>query len=181
MFFKLLIGIVILQRLIELRIARKNERWMRAQGAFEVGQSHYPYMVLMHLLFFISLIVEVTSAQMPLATAWVLYFAIFLAAQGFRIWCLVTLGHFWNTKILILPGASVIKKGPYRWLRHPNYVIVSVELMTLPLMFNAYFTAFLFTVLNLCILRVRIPIEEQALREATNYNEQFATQNKVRV
>lgn len=80
---------------------------------------------------------------------------------------------FWNTKIIILPDANVVKSGPYTFMRHPNYVVVCVEIVLLPLMFQAYFTAIAFTLLNLAMLSVRIPTEEKALREVTNYEDKF--------
>ncbi|WP_042471737.1 isoprenylcysteine carboxyl methyltransferase family protein [Bacillus ndiopicus] len=169
----LFILIVILQRFAELIIARKNERWLRAEGAYEVGTSHYPYMLAMHSSFFIVLILEVTLEKIVLSPLFSLLLLLFILVQGLRIWCIYSLGRFWNTKIFILPNAPVIQKGPYRFLRHPNYIVVSLEILLLPFMFQAYFTAFIFTLLNVIILSVRIPIEERALRQATNYNEAF--------
>lgn len=174
MLFIVVISIVMIQRLIELIVASKNEKWMRSQGAFEVGADHYPVMVLMHTGFFVTLLLEVTVLDRPLSPIWLVLLTIFLIAQVMRIWCLISLGKYWNTKILVLPGADVVKKGPYRWIRHPNYLIVTVELLTLPLLFGAYFTAILFTVLNLWMLSVRIPAEENALKEVTNYKEKFS-------
>jgi len=174
MLFPIVISIVILQRLIELFIAKRNEKWMRSQGAFEAGARHYPVMVSMHIAFFISLIVEVLLFQRSSPSLWILLLVLFLVAQVARIWCLTSLGKFWNTKIIILPGADVVQKGPYKWVRHPNYIIVTTELLVLPLLFSAYFTAILFSLLNLWMLSVRIPAEEKALKEATNYKETFS-------
>lgn len=165
--------IVIIQRLVELIVAGRNERWIRSQGAIEVGASHYKWMVLMHTAFFVSLLIEVLIFDRPLSPIWGILLAIFLLMQILRVWCLSSLGKFWNTKILILPGADVQKKGPYRWIRHPNYVIVTTELIVLPLLFSAYITAVVFLLLNIWMLSVRIPAEEKALRELTNYNEVF--------
>lgn len=173
MLFTVLIGIVIIQRLVELIVARRNEKWMKAQGAFEAGTSHYPYMIMLHTSFFISLISEVVILDRSLSPFWVPLLGIFLLAQVLRVWCLASLGKFWNTKIIILPGAEVVQKGPYKLIRHPNYVIVCTEILVLPLLFQAYFTAILFTLLNIVILSIRIPAEERALREATNYSEVF--------
>ncbi|WP_019413602.1 isoprenylcysteine carboxyl methyltransferase family protein [Paenisporosarcina sp. TG20] len=172
-FFISVIGFVILQRLVELFIARNNETWIRSQGGYEVGASHYPYMVAMHVLFFISVIIEFLAFDRTVPVYWVPLFLVFLALQMMRIWVISSLGRFWNTKILVLPGAQVVKKGPFRFIQHPNYVVVSFEILVIPLMFGAYFTALLFTLLNFIILRVRIPIEEAALREVTNYKEVF--------
>lgn len=177
MLFMLVIGIVIIQRLVELRVAKNNEKWMKAQGAIEAGASHYPFMILLHTAFFISLIVEVVFFDRTLSPYWVPLLVIFLLAQAARIWCLTSLGKFWNTKIIILPGANVVQKGPYKFIRHPNYVIVCTEILVLPLLFQAYFTAVLFTILNFIILSIRIPAEERALREATDYNQVFSKQD----
>jgi len=174
MLFLIVISIVILQRLIELVIAKRNEKWMRSQGAFEAGAGHYPFMVAMHMAFFISLLTEVMVYDQLLSRLWIPLLTVFLVAQVMRIWCLASLGKFWNTKIIILPGADVVRKGPYTFIRHPNYLIVTTELLVLPLLFGAYFTAIIFSLLNLRMLSVRIPAEEQALKEATNYKEQFS-------
>lgn len=174
MLFSIVISIVILQRLIELLIARRNEKWMLSQGAFEVGASHYPIMVAMHVTFFVSLLLEVMIFERALSPIWIALLGVFLLAQAARIWCLLSLGKFWNTKIIILPGADVIRRGPYKWLRHPNYLIVTIELLVLPLLFGAYSTAFLYTLLNVWMLSVRIPAEEKALKEATNYRKTFS-------
>jgi methyltransferase len=172
--FSIVISIVILQRLVELVVAKRNEKWMRGQGAFEAGAAHYPVMVSMHIAFFFSLIAEVLLFDKSLSSVWILFLIIFLVTQLARIWCLTSLGKFWNTKIIILPGANVVQKGPYKWIRHPNYVIVATELLVLPLMFSAYFTAIIFSFLNVWMLSVRIPAEEKALKEATNYKEKFS-------
>ena len=173
MFFIIIITVVIIQRLVELMIARRNEKWMLRQGAYESGARHYPLMVMMHIAFFLSLLLEVSIGNRTLSPFWIALLTLFILAQVVRIWCLASLGRFWNTKIIILPGADVVKKGPYRFIRHPNYLIVTTELLVLPLLFSAYFTAILFSLLNVWMLSVRIPVEEKALKEATNYEEKF--------
>lgn len=100
----------------------------------------------------------------------------FLLVQAGRIWALTSLGEFWNTKIIVLPEARPIKRGPYRYLKHPNYVIVSIELLVIPLLFHAYMTAVIFTILNGYLLSIRIPAEEQALAQLTEYK---TTMNQV--
>ncbi|WP_411830044.1 isoprenylcysteine carboxyl methyltransferase family protein [Metasolibacillus meyeri] len=169
----LFLAIVILQRFAELIIARHNERWLRAQGAYEVGASHYPYMLALHSSFFIILILEITLKKTLVSPVFLLLLLLFIGVQAMRIWCIYSLGRFWNTKIFILPNATVVHKGPYRFLRHPNYIVVSLEFLILPFMFQAYFSAFIFTVLNAAMLSVRIPIEERALRQATDYSKAF--------
>ncbi|QUG42437.1 isoprenylcysteine carboxyl methyltransferase [Psychrobacillus sp. INOP01] len=173
MLFFILISLVIIQRLIEVAIAKRNEKRMLAQGAYEVGASHYPYMVTMHVCFFISLIVEVIVFNRSISALFPLFLLLFIFVQLLRVWCLTSLGSFWNTKIIILPNANVVKSGPYIYLRHPNYVVVCLEILLLPFMFQAYFTAVAFTLLNLVMLSVRIPMEEKALRDATNYEDKF--------
>ncbi|QFF99764.1 isoprenylcysteine carboxyl methyltransferase [Psychrobacillus glaciei] len=173
MLFFIIIFLVIIQRITEVFIAKQNEKKMLAQGAYEVGASHYPYMVTLHVSFFICLIAEVLVFNRGISPLFPLFFLIFLIVQALRIWCLRSLGSFWNTKIIILPGAHVVTKGPYLYLKHPNYVVVCIEIALLPLIFQAYITAICFTLLNLAMLSVRIPLEERALMEVTNYNEEF--------
>ena len=173
MLFFILISLVILQRLAEVVIAKRNEKRMLQQGAYEVGSSHYPIMVAMHVSFFISLILEVLIFDREISPLFSAFLIGFVCVQLLRIWCLASLGSFWNTKIIILPGANVVKRGPYAFIRHPNYVVVCLEIILLPLMFQAYITAIIFTLLNIAMLSVRIPTEEKALREATNYEDKF--------
>jgi methyltransferase len=165
MAFWLFISIIITQRILELFVAKQNEKWMKSQGAIEFGKRHYPVIVFVHILFFISLITEVQFFQKDISPLWPLFLVAFLAVQAVRIWALLSLGRFWNTKILVLPGAAVIKKGPYKYLKHPNYCVVVLELIIIPLMFHAYFTAILFTLLNMFVLSIRIPAEEYALKK----------------
>lgn len=179
MFFYTILSIVILQRLLELVIAKRNEKNMRAKGAYEVGASHYPLMILLHVSFFASLLIEVFFYKLTPSPLFFLFLVMFLSVQGLRIWCLTSLGSFWNTKIIILPGATVVSKGPYKYLRHPNYLVVSIEITLLPLMFQAYFTAICFTILNAIMLSIRIPTEERALKEATNYKQYVQRKNIV--
>ncbi|WP_409270420.1 isoprenylcysteine carboxyl methyltransferase family protein [Neobacillus sp. SCS-31] len=168
--FTTFIGFVIFQRIAELIIARKNERRMKREGALEFGQAHYPWMVLMHTSFFLSLILEVWALTKGLSPLWPILLAVFILAQVGRIWALSSLGKYWNTKIIVLPGANIVRKGPYRFIRHPNYAIVTIELLVIPLLFGAFITAAVFAVLNAIILSVRIPAEEEALRKLAEYD-----------
>ncbi|WP_342526473.1 isoprenylcysteine carboxylmethyltransferase family protein [Chryseomicrobium sp. FSL W7-1435] len=171
--FFIIFGFVIIQRIIELFIAKRNEEWIKSQGGYEVGKRHYPFMVVMHVGFFISLLLEFTLLDRGLTLFLIPLLIVFAITQLIRIWILSSLGRFWNTKIMILPGASVVKKGPFQFMRHPNYTIVALELLVIPLMFNAFITVLVFSLLNLWMLSVRIPIEEAALSEDTNYKEVF--------
>lgn len=175
MIFYFILVLVIIQRLVELVIAKRNEKSLLSKGAYEVGSSHYPFMILLHVGFFISLFIEVVYFRST-PTPYYALLVFFLVLQLLRVWCLVSLGTFWNTKIIILPGANVVMKGPYAYIRHPNYLVVCLEIAVLPLMFQAYFTAICFTILNFIILSIRIPTEEKALKEATNYAE-FISRN----
>lgn len=167
MFFYILIFFIIFQRIVELLIANKNAKYIQAIGGFEVGQKHYPFIVLTHTLFFTSLLIEGSSETMP--SFWPIPFIFFLFAQVLRIWVLTTLGRFWNTRIYIVPDSKPVKNGPYRFLRHPNYLTVMIEILSIPLVFGAYYTALAFSIINLSILFVRIRIEEQALIQHTEY------------
>lgn len=164
---------IILQRLTELWIARKNEERMKQKGALEFGAGHYPWMVLLHTGFFLSLILEVLILDREPAVFSPVLLACFLLAQMIRIWALLSLGPYWNTKILVMPGASVVRKGPYRFMKHPNYLVVAIEIFIIPLMFNAWLTALIFSLLNGWMMSIRIPLEEKALTEATSYGKEF--------
>lgn len=154
-------------------VAKQNEKKMLSLGAYEVGSSHYPFMIMLHISFFISLIFEVIIFERTLSPLFLYLLFFFLLVQSLRIWCLTTLGMYWNTKIIILPGTNVVKKGPYLFMKHPNYFVVCCEILLLPIMFQAYMTAIIFTILNIIMLSIRIPIEEKALMEATNYQSRF--------
>lgn len=176
--FLVFLSIVIVQRIVELFIARRNEKWMKELGAIEFGREHYRYMVWMHLLFFLSLFIEKLLFKKELSFIWPFLVLIFLLAQIIRIWAISSLGKYWNTKIIVLPNANVVRKGPYRYIKHPNYFIVSVELIVVPLLFGAYITAGLFTILNFIMLSKRIPEEEAALKKLTEYEGMFKSCNR---
>lgn len=169
MSFYIFIILIILQRLCELVVAKRNEKWMKTRGAIEFGQAHYRIIVFIHAMFFIILLLEVKAWQTELSPAWPLLLSVFILTQFLRIWSITSLGKYWNTKIIILSGAPIVEKGPYRFFKHPNYLVVALEFMIIPFMFQAYFTALLFTVLNGVILFVRIQAEEKALCELTEY------------
>jgi methyltransferase len=176
--FFVFFSIVTCQRLVELMIARRNEKWMKAQGAKEFGRKHYHLMVWMHILFFTSLCFEKLAFNRQVSSFWPFLLFFFIIMQGIRMWVLASLGKFWNTKIIVLPNVEVVKKGPYRYIKHPNYFVVSVELLVIPLLFQAYATAVFFTLFNFFILSIRIPLEEKALKELTEYGENFQERNR---
>ncbi|MET1031507.1 isoprenylcysteine carboxyl methyltransferase family protein [Domibacillus tundrae] len=171
--FWLFILFVCVQRISELIIAKRNEKWMLSQGGYETGARHYPFIVALHISFFISLIIEVELLHKTISSDWPLWLTLFLLTQLSRVWTLRSLGTFWNTKIIVLPGAKIVKKGPYRWVRHPNYIIVTMEFIIIPFLFQAYYTALIFTLLNAFMLTVRIAAEEQALMNATDFKKGY--------
>ena len=159
-----LILLVVFQRLTELRLAKRNERLARAAGAVEVGAGHYPWMVTLHTLFLIACVFEVFLLERPFAPRAAGAMLLLLAvATGLRYWTITTLGERWTTRILVRPGAPLVTGGPFRWLRHPNYLAVVIEIAALPLVHGAWLTAVVFSLANAALLSVRIRAEEAAL------------------
>lgn len=162
-----LLTIVLVQRLAELRLARQHEWWVRDRGAREFGARHYPAFFVLHGLWLVAWPLEAALRGPTLGWGWPLWLSLFSAAQVLRYWAIRSLGTRWNTKILIIPGEPPIRRGPYRWISHPNYVAVVTELVALPLAFGATWTAGIIGALNLgLLLGVRIPAEEGAWRES---------------
>ncbi|MGG5258623.1 isoprenylcysteine carboxyl methyltransferase family protein [Phycicoccus avicenniae] len=163
-----LVLLVVVARLVELRVAARHLAWSRERGGVEHGAGHYPVMVALHTLLLVGCVVEVLVADRPFL-GWLGWpaLAVLLAAHVLRWWCIRSLGTAWTTRVVVVPGMEVVTRGPYRWLRHPNYVAVVAEGVALPLVHTAWVTALLFTLANAwLLLRVRIPVEERALREA---------------
>ena len=154
----LILALVTLQRLGELVLAERNTRRLLAKGAHEVGRSHYVFVVAVHAAWLLTL-----WLLGPGPAIHVLPLVIYVALQFARVWVIATLGDRWTTRIIILPGAPLVGHGPYRWVDHPNYLIVTVEIAVLPLVFGLPIVAAFFTVLNAIILWVRIREENQAL------------------
>ncbi|MDP8951655.1 MAG: isoprenylcysteine carboxyl methyltransferase family protein [Actinomycetota bacterium] len=161
----LAVGLVAAQRLLELVLARRNERLARAKGAVERGRGHYPFIVTLHSLWLVSTLVEGILRGPELPPYWPAPLALFILAQLLRYWTILSLGESWNTKILVVPGAKPIRRGPYKYLDHPNYVAVVVEIVAFPLVLGAWVTALVFTALNAALLYVRIREENRALAE----------------
>lgn len=152
------------QRLVELRLAAQNRRWALAQGAQEVGAGHYPLFFLLHIGWFVGWVAEAYGRGLVLSEIWWMWLGVFAAAQLLRYWAITTLGSRWNTRILIIPGLAPVQHGPYRYFRHPNYIAVGLELLSIPLIFDAWFTALMATLLNAALLLfIRIPAEEKAV------------------
>ncbi len=157
------VALVATQRLLELVLSRRNERRIRARGAVERGRGHYPLMVALHALWIASTLVEGILRGLEVPALWPVPLALFLLAQALRYWAVFSLGESWNTRILVVPGAKLVRRGPYKYLDHPNYVVVVVEILAFPLIFGAWVTALVFTALNAALLYVRIREEDRAL------------------
>ncbi|HEX2728812.1 MAG TPA: isoprenylcysteine carboxylmethyltransferase family protein [Rubrobacteraceae bacterium] len=155
---------VAVQRLLELRYSRRNERRLRARGAIERGAGHYPAMVAIHAGWLACTLVEWLLRGPEIPSWWPVPLALFLLVQPLRYWAISSLGENWNVRILVVPGGRLVRRGPYRYFPHPNYVVVAVEVLTLPLVFGAWATALVFTALDAAFLYVRIREEERALR-----------------
>lgn len=153
--------LVAVQRLGELVYARRNEARLRDRGAVESGAGHYPLFILLHGAWLLAVFLLIPADRVP---SWPLL-ALFLLLQAARIWVVATLGPYWTTRVLSLPGAPLVRRGPYRWVRHPNYLIVTAEIAVLPLAFGAWWIAIAFSLANALLLRHRIGVEERALAE----------------
>lgn len=159
-----LVVLIVVGRVIELVISNRNTRRLKSQGAVEVGSGHYPAMVVMHTAFLISTLVEVWAFGRPwIAPLGIAMLTLLVAAMALRYWVIATLRERWTTRIICLPGAPLIATGPYRYLRHPNYLAVVAETFALPMVHTAWVTAIAFSLCNAWVLRVRIRAEERAL------------------
>jgi len=164
--FLLLVGLTGIERLVELRVGKKNRQWSLQQGGVEFGQGHWPWMVALHTLFLFSMVGEVLlfpTAPMPLWS--ILMLGVALSAQALRWWCIRSLGPHWNPRVIIVPGSKRITTGPYRWLKHPNYIAVALEGIALPMVHFCWITAIGFTIANAFLMAVRIRCENDALRQ----------------
>lgn len=153
-----IMAFVTAQRLAELAIDRRNTAKLLAGGAHEVGARHYPAMVAMHASLLAALWFTVGGRGVNMV-----FLAAFAVLQLMRVWVLATLGRRWTTRIIVTRDVPLVKKGPFRFLRHPNYVVVTAEIAVLPLVFGLVWIAVLFTVLNAAMLYVRIGAENRAL------------------
>ena len=163
--FLIFLTILIIQRLLELYLARLNEKKARLRGAIEYDKKGYYVIVLFHVLFLLSLTTEKIFFSGDPNTLWPVFLLFFLLAQLLRYWSIAALGEAWNTKVLVIHGNRRVNTGPYKFIKHPNYLTVSIELAAIPLMFSCFFTAFVFTCVNFLILARRIQIEEMAIKE----------------
>jgi len=158
------------QRMVELWLAKRNAEWMKSQGGYEVGRGHYPLIIFVHLLFFVGIAVESFWLDKKPPDWWPIPLMLLVLVQILRIWCIRSLGRYWNTRVWIVPGHQPRDSGPYRYLRHPNYLIVIAEFLLVPAIYGATLTLGIVSFLNgLILLAIRIPVEERALREKGDY------------
>jgi methyltransferase len=164
--FTALVAAVGVERLAEMRVARRHAAWSFARGGIETGRGHWPFMVVLHLGLLVGAVAEVWLLDRPFLPwlGWPMLVLV-VAAQGLRWWCIRTLGPQWNARVIVVPGLPRVTTGPYRWLRHPNYVAVVVEGIALPLVHTAWVTALVFTLANAVILTLRLRAEEAALAQ----------------
>jgi len=155
----LIVGIVVGERLVELAIARRNTKALLAKGAIEYGAAHYPLFWLLHAAW-LAAVFALAPRYEPPQWAWLALYLVLIAA---RIWVMASLGRFWTTRIIAVPGAPRVQRGPYRYLRHPNYLVVAGEIAVLPLVFGEAYVAAIFSALNLALLAGRIRIENRVL------------------
>lgn len=165
MLFWIFISLVIIQRLAELVISKRNQKLMLSKGAVEFDKHGYRYIVMMHTAFFVCLVSEWVFLKRDLNFYWVYLLIIFILAQVLRYWSIASLGYLWNTKIIVLKGSRLVSAGPYKYLKHPNYIAVITEILVIPLIFSCYITCIVFSILNIIVLTRRIKIEQTALQE----------------
>ena len=160
------IGVIAVERILELVLSRSNESWARSRDARELGSEHFGWMKALHTAFLIACPLEVVLLSRPFVpTLGYPMLALVALAQLLRYWAVITLGRRWNVKVLVVPGMPPVTGGPYRYLSHPNYTAVVIEIFAVPLVHTAWLTAILFSALNAWMLSVRIPIENRALEQ----------------
>lgn len=164
LWFTVLVAAVAVERLAELVVSQRNAAWSLGRGGVETGRGHYPVMVVLHTGLLAGALVEVWLRRPDFVPAlgWTML-ALVAASQALRWWCIGTLGHRWNTRVIVVPGLAPVTSGPYRWMSHPNYVAVVAEGVALPLVHSAWVTALVFSVCNAVLLAVRIRVENEAL------------------
>jgi methyltransferase len=173
--FLLLVLLLGVQRLTELRLSARNERRILELGGREHAPGQFTVMRWLHIAWFLAMIAEVFGLQRPFHPTLALVASLaFLAGQALRYAAIRTLGERWSVRVMTLPGAKPVNQGIYRFIRHPNYLGVMLEIVAVPLLHNAYLTAIFFSVANTLLLAWRIRTEETALKEQNNYEQTFA-------
>jgi methyltransferase len=154
----IILALVTAQRLFELVLAKRNTAALLAQGGREIGAAHYPVIVLFHAAWLLGLWYFARGQDVN----WILI-AVFVVLQALRVWVLTTLGPRWTTRIILMPEKPLVVSGPFRYLNHPNYAVVTTEIFVLPLALGLHWFALIGGVINLCLLAYRIKVEESAL------------------
>lgn len=157
----IVLALVVSQRVAELWLARRNTRALLGAGGQEHGAGHYPLFILLHGTWLIAIAAALPSVAQVI---WPLL-GLFLVLQVARLWVIRTLGQYWTTRVITITDAPLITSGPYRWFRHPNYLVVALEIPALPLAFGLWGTALVFAVLNLLLLGYRIRFEDRVLED----------------
>ena len=155
-----ILAVLITQRVMELVIAKRNTRHLLANGGREVGASHYPFMLTLHTSWLIALVIWVLAYPPHMNMTLVLIYA---ALLGLRAWAITSLGPFWTTRIITIPNLPLVRRGPYKFVKHPNYMVVALEIAVVPLMLDAWALAVIFSALNAAMLWVRISAENKVL------------------
>ena len=164
-----LLGLVAAERLFEVGLSNRNRLWALSEGGYEVGKRHYPVMVVLHALFLPACGLEVVLLERPWRPELGLPMLGAVAlTMALRYWAISSLGRRWNTRVVVIQCRPLETGGPYRWMRHPNYLAVVVEMAALPLVHGAWCTALAFSVANALLLRVRLQVEERALAQAAS-------------
>lgn len=172
--YLVLLALLAAERVLELWISRRNAAWSRARGGIEFGQRHFAAIKLLHGAFFPACAAEVIALGRTFdpKLGWPML-GLALVAQGLRYWAILSLGRAWNVRVIVVPGRAAVTRGPYRFVRHPNYAAVVLEMFAVPLVYGAWWTAAVFSVANAALLRVRIRSEEAALRVHCAYDERL--------
>ncbi len=157
------LAVVLLQRLFELLLSVRNARKVKPLGAREYGAGHFPLFVIVHTIYIAGLFLEVRLLDARPDNLWPMWLGVWSAAQALRYAAIRALGDRWNVRVIVIPGAPLVRSGPYRYLRHPNYLAVVAELLAAPLIFGAWRTALVVSILNALVLRLRITAENAAL------------------
>lgn len=157
----LILSLVTLQRLLELFIAHRNTKKLIARGGFEMGSNHYPFIVALHTIWLAGLWYLVITRAPAVSMPWIYAYLVLEAARG---WIIAALGSRWTTRIIVVPGETLVGEGPYKYFRHPNYMVVAGEIFILPMAFGFVWYAIAFGLLNLAVLWWRIRAEDEALK-----------------
>jgi methyltransferase len=159
------LAVIAAERLVELALSRRNAARSFARGGVEHGRAHFPLLVVLHTAFLFCCAAESAIRPFPGLLGWIAL-TVAAAAQGLRYWAVSSLGDRWNARVIVVPGEPPVERGPYRFVRHPNYLAVVLEMAAVPLVHGCWVTALVFSLANAAVLRVRIRSEEEALGAA---------------